>query len=105
MRLKTFDIKSVEGAGGGITAYASTFDREPDSYGDVVAKGAFADTLRVWRDSGRPIPLLFAHNMDEAGGCHVPVNVFAPASDRFCVFPPVGARVFYRSAPSHPRER
>ena len=65
MRLKTFDIKSVEGAGGGITAYASTFDREPDSYGDVVAKGAFADTLRAWADSGRPIPLLFAHNMDD----------------------------------------
>lgn len=66
MRLKTFDIKSVEeDAGGGITAYASTFDRVPDAYGDVVAKGAFKDTLRAWEDSGRPIPLLFGHNMED----------------------------------------
>lgn len=51
--------------GGGIVAYASIFDREPDSYGDVVARGAFADTLEVWWESGRPIPLLFGHNMDD----------------------------------------
>ena len=51
--------------GGGIVADSSIFDREPDSYGDVVARGAFADTLEVWRESGRPIPLLFGHNMDD----------------------------------------
>ena len=33
--------------GGSVRGYASTWDREPDSYGDVVAKGAFADTLRA----------------------------------------------------------
>ena len=45
--------------------YASTFDREPDSYGDVVAKGAFADTLKAHKDAGRRIPLLFGHVMDD----------------------------------------
>lgn len=45
--------------------YASTFDREPDSYGDVVAKGAFADTLKAHEDGGRRIPLLFGHVMDD----------------------------------------
>ena len=35
-------------SGGYVTGYASTFDREPDCYGDVVAPGAFADTLERW---------------------------------------------------------
>lgn len=67
MRLKDFQIEGVEDGpdGGGITAYASTFDREPDCYGDVVAKGAFSDTLDAWRESGKPIPLLFGHQMDD----------------------------------------
>jgi HK97 family phage prohead protease len=45
--------------------YASTFDREPDSYGDVIAPGAFADTLKAFEDQGRRIPLLFGHVMDD----------------------------------------
>lgn len=45
--------------------YAATFDREPDSYGDVIAKGAFADTLKAHSDDGRKIPLLFGHVMDD----------------------------------------
>lgn len=43
--------------------YASTFGGGPDCYGDVVAKGAFADTLKAYEDEGRRIPLLFAHEM------------------------------------------
>lgn len=66
MRLKDFAIKTMdEGGSGGFVGYASTFDREPDSYGDVIAKGAFADTLAAWAASGRPIPLLYGHNMDD----------------------------------------
>lgn len=49
-------------SGGSITGYASTFDREGDSYGDVVAKGAFKRTLAEWRAKGKPIPLLYGHN-------------------------------------------
>lgn len=45
--------------------YASTFGGEPDCYGDVVAKGAFADTLKAYEDEGRRIPLLFAHEMHD----------------------------------------
>lgn len=51
--------------GGHIKAYAATFDREPDCYGDVIAKGAFDRTIKAWRDSGKPIPLLFGHNADD----------------------------------------
>lgn len=46
-------------------AYAATFHREPDSYGDVIAPGAFTDTLKAWKESGYTIPLLFGHRMDD----------------------------------------
>ena len=52
-------------ADGIVEGYASTFDREPDSYGDVVAKGAFDDSLARWRESGKPIPLLYGHSTDD----------------------------------------
>lgn len=53
--------------GGIVKGYASTFDREPDSYGDVIAKGAFAKTLEKWEklnEEGRYIPLLWGHDTD-----------------------------------------
>ena len=43
IKTKTFDIKAD--ANGAIVGYASTWTREPDSYGDVVAKGAFAECI------------------------------------------------------------
>lgn len=49
---------------GQFEAYASVFGNK-DSYGDVVVKGAFADTLTGWKDSGNLIPLLFGHNMSD----------------------------------------
>lgn len=69
MHTKQFDL-SIKAAGEEegvhyIDAYASTFHREPDAYGDVIAKGAFSKTLQKWRDSGNPIPLLFGHNMED----------------------------------------
>lgn len=51
--------------GGGVTGYAATFDREPDCYGDVIAPGAFADSLERWKEVGKPIPLLYGHNTQD----------------------------------------
>lgn len=67
MRIKTAsaDIKAGDLAEGEFIAYASTFDREPDSYGDVVARGAFDTTLKEWEESGNVIPVLFGHRMDD----------------------------------------
>lgn len=66
VRFKDFEIKEASEEGnGGFTGYAATFDREPDCYGDVIAKGAFTDTLKAWADSGRPVPLLYGHNMED----------------------------------------
>lgn len=64
-------IKAAEAAsidGGTVKGYASTFVREPDSYGDVVAKGAFAKSLERWESlaaDGKSIPLLYGHNTDD----------------------------------------
>lgn len=61
------DIKqAAPGEGGGsITAYASTFDREPDSYGDVVAKGAFSKSLARHEAEGDPILFLWGHDTQD----------------------------------------
>lgn len=64
-------IKAAESAkvdGGMVKGYASTFVREPDSYGDIVAPGAFAKSLERWealKSEGKYIPLLYGHNMDD----------------------------------------
>lgn len=55
-----YDLKEGE-----FVAYASTFDRDPDAYGDVIAAGAFARTLDEWAAKGDPIPLYFGHRMDD----------------------------------------
>ncbi len=66
MQTKSFDlqIKEAREDAPGIVAYASTFDRIPDAYGDVVAKGAFAGTLSRLAENGYNLPLLYGHVMD-----------------------------------------
>lgn len=54
--------------GGSVTGYAATFDREPDSYGDVIAPGAFKKSLERWdglRADGKYIPLLYGHSTED----------------------------------------
>lgn len=63
MHIKEFNVKSNEN--GTIEGYASTWDLDPDCYGDVVKKGAFAKSLVKWKESGKSIPLLWAHKMDD----------------------------------------
>lgn len=71
MRIKTVPVGEVKAgpddglAEGEFIVYPSTFTREPDSYGDVVAKGAFLDTIQQWKDSGNSMPGLFGHRMDD----------------------------------------
>ena len=60
IKTKTFDIKADNL--GAIVGYASTWTREPDSYGDVVAKGAFAECIARLKEEGRNIPLLWNHD-------------------------------------------
>lgn len=54
--------------GGEVAGYISTFDREPDSAGDVVAPGAFAATVADWAEKnarGLYLPLLYGHNTQD----------------------------------------
>ena len=58
----TIDVKADSGS---ITGYASTWTREPDSYGDIVAKGAFAEHIAQIKEEGRVLPFLFNHKGDD----------------------------------------
>jgi HK97 family phage prohead protease len=50
---------------GQFLVYPSTFTREPDAYGDVVAPGAFLDDIAAWKASGNVLPGLYGHRMDD----------------------------------------
>lgn len=70
MDIKNMPVKVKAGPDDGLepgefTAYASTFTRTPDAYGDVVAKGAFVNTLKAWADSGDTMPVLYGHRTDD----------------------------------------
>jgi HK97 family phage prohead protease len=53
---------------GMIAGYFSTYDIEPDSYGDIVEKGAFTKTIAKRAESGHPFPLCFNHDFSAVIG-------------------------------------
>lgn len=59
---KSVDVRVKADEAGRITGYASTFTREPDWVGDIVAKGAFAESLERIRAEGAVLPLLYNHD-------------------------------------------
>jgi len=62
IKTRTAEVKSNEGSGT-ISGYAATFTHEQaDSYGDVIAKGAFLESIEAIKESGNPIPLLWNHD-------------------------------------------
>lgn len=67
MLIKDFSVKVKAGPDDGLqegqfTAYASVFGNI-DSYGDMVVKGAFTDTLAEWAESDLVLPVLYGHNL------------------------------------------
>ena len=67
MLYKSFELKADEGTGE-ISGYFATYDRIPDSYGDVIAEGAFTDTIKAREESGHPFPLCWNHDLDQIIG-------------------------------------
>lgn len=71
MHVKTLPIGKVKAGPedgleeGQFLVYPSTFIKEPDSYGDIVAKGAFLDTIAEWKESGNVLPGLYGHRLDD----------------------------------------
>ena len=66
MKFKTINFKADDN--GKISGYFSTYDEEPDSYGDIVAPGAFTETIKAREATGHPFPLCFNHNTDAVIG-------------------------------------
>lgn len=64
MQIKSVDVEYKDAGTGSIEGYASTWVKKPDSYGDVVRKGAFSKTLEEDWNGGKGIPFLWAHQMD-----------------------------------------
>lgn len=52
---------------GFFSGYCSVFDVE-DSYGDVVKKGAFLNSLNKWQNKGKMPPVLWQHSRGEVIG-------------------------------------
>ena len=64
---KNFLLKS-DGEAGTISGYFSTYDRQPDSYGDIIAPGAFTDTIKAREATGHPFPLCWNHDLNQIIG-------------------------------------
>jgi len=63
---KSFELKANEV--GGISGFFSTYDKTPDSYGDIIEPGAFTNTLKKREESGHPFPLCFNHDFSAVIG-------------------------------------
>lgn len=63
IKTKSFKVKAEESKDSGsgyFVGYASVFGNV-DSYGEVMEKGAFSDTLKEWE--GRKIPVFYGHDL------------------------------------------
>ena len=70
MKIKSVPVSFKAGPDDGLgegefIVYPSTFTRTPDAYGDVVAKGAFAEGIAARAADGITLPGLFGHRMDD----------------------------------------
>lgn len=71
MKIKSVALGAVKAgevdglAEGEFLVYPSTFTREPDSYGDIVAKGAFLEGIQAWKDSGDVMPGMYLHDPNQ----------------------------------------
>lgn len=61
------EIKALKDSGE-FEGYGSTFGGEPDAYGDVIAAGAYADSLSAHKAKGTMPKLFWQHNADEPIG-------------------------------------
>lgn len=68
MKRLTKSFKAEVSESGEISGYFSTYDDVPDSYGDVVAPGAFTGTIARRKESGHPFPLCWNHDLDKIIG-------------------------------------
>lgn len=63
-----FDVKTVEDDGS-FAGYASVFGVK-DSYDEIVAAGAFSESIAEWKAKGKMPPILWQHRSSEPIGVH-----------------------------------
>lgn len=61
------EIKSLKESGE-FEGYGSTFGGDPDAYGDVIAEGAYTDSLEAHKAKGTMPKLFWQHNSNEPIG-------------------------------------
>jgi HK97 family phage prohead protease len=61
------EIKSLKESGE-FEGYGSTFGGEPDAYGDVIAPGAYSESLGIHKAKGTMPKMFWQHNPDEPIG-------------------------------------
>lgn len=61
------EIKALKETGE-FEGYASTFGGQPDSYGDIIAPGAFSESLAEHKAAGTMPKMFWQHNRDEPIG-------------------------------------
>lgn len=70
MQYKTIELKAD--GNGKIAGYFSTYEKTPDSYGDIIEPGAFEKTIEARKASGHPFPICFNHDFSSViGSCEV----------------------------------
>lgn len=66
--VRPFKVKEVK-ENGEFSGYGSVFDVK-DAYGDIVIKGAFANSLADWESKGKLPKMLWQHQIDEPLGTY-----------------------------------
>lgn len=59
---------------GTFEGYGSVFGGDPDSYGEVVAKGAFVESLKELAAKGRVVPVLWQHRSAQPIGVYTSIE-------------------------------
>lgn len=75
MRYKNVEAAEIKLDGGSISGFFSTYDKTPDSYGDVIMPGAFKGTIERRKASGHPFPLCWNHDLDQIIGAVDPEKI------------------------------
>lgn len=66
MKYKTLELKADET--GKIAGFFSTYEKTPDSYGDIIEPGAFTETIKKRAETGHPFPLCWNHDFSSVIG-------------------------------------
>ena len=74
-KYKEFALRKSSEDAGEISGYFSTYDRIPDSYGDVIAPGAFSGSIQKRKESGHPFPLCWNHDLNQIIGSVDPDDI------------------------------